>query len=178
MGLFTFSLSVCVYFHSKQSFLLNKKRKKSNTTTTKKYQREREIMGPCYSFVLTARTRLLTLIRSFFIFFSIVFVVVPSTPDGDAASHLLYKCVVPLFFSTHFFIGSVFLFVYFLSFAVPWVGNREQNFQNWFFPFFCCCCMLLFKGDLFHVATVAVVGSYFIPPCCFVCVYYQSTGTE
>jgi cytochrome bd-type quinol oxidase subunit 1 len=72
-----------------------------------------------------------------------VFVVVPSTPDGDAASHLLYKCVVPLFFSTHFFIGSVFLFVYFLSFAVPWVGNREQNFQNWFFPFFfvvvCCC---------------------------------------
>lgn len=115
-------------------------------------------MGPCYSFVLTAKTRLLTLIRSFFIFFSIVFVVVPSTPDGDAASHLLYKCVVPLFLPSIFLLVLCFYLFIFLSSTALWVGNREQTFQNWFFPFFCCCCCCCSRETCFMLQPLRLSG--------------------
>ena len=99
-------------------------------------------MGPSYSFVLTARTRLLTLIRSFFIFFSIVFVVVPSTPDGDAASYLLYKCVVPLFLLPIFLLVLCFFIYLFFCLLLRMGRKSRANFSKLVFPFFfgCCCC--------------------------------------
>ena len=129
-------------------------------------------MGPCYSFVLTARTRLLTLIRSFFIFFSIVFVVVPSTPDGDAASHLLYKCVVPLFLLSIFYWFCVFLFIYFFVFYCAMGRKSRANFSKLVFPFFfcCCCCSRETCFMLQPLRLSGVISFHHVVLCVCVCV--------
>ncbi len=55
--------------------------------------------------------------------------VASTRPDGDAASHLLDKCLVPpLFFPSHFYWSRIFVLL---------LGNREQTiFQiRFFLPF-------------------------------------------
>jgi hypothetical protein len=88
-------------------------------------------MGPCYSFVLTAGTRLLTLIRSFFIFFLLcVFVVLRRLPMAMLPGIYDINVSSP-FILLSIFIGSVFIY----SFCAMARKSRADYFSNWFSSF-------------------------------------------